>query len=287
MASLRDIRRRIRSVRNVSQITKAMETVAASRLRRAQERVVASRPYVQSLEEVLADLAGATTEGDVPPLLMVRPVQNAALVLVSPNRGLAGPLPGNVNRRAAQYILHEAEAPVGIVAVGKKGRDFMARRGQQLLADFTGISDRPAMADILPVAQTVISGYTSGQFDRVTLIYTQFVSIVSQQPVVKQLLPVEPPKGERTKPADFIYEPSPTAVLNALLPRYVETLIYQALLESMASFYAAQMVAMRNATDNAHDVIDDLTLTYNKVRQAVITREVAEIASGAEAMAKG
>jgi len=287
VASLRDIRRRIRSVRNVSQITKAMETVAASRLRRAQERVVASRPYVQSLEEVLADLAGATTEGDVPPLLVVRPVQNAALVLVSPNRGLAGPLPGNINRRAAQYILREAEAPVGIVAVGKKGRDFMARRGQQLLADFTGISDRPAMADILPVAQTVINGYTSGQFDRVTLIYTQFVSIVSQQPVVKQLLPVEPPKGERTKPADFIYEPSPTAVLNALLPRYVETLIYHALLESMASFYAAQMVAMRNATDNAHDVIDDLTLTYNKVRQAVITREVAEIASGAEAMAKG
>ena len=287
MASLRDIRRRIRSVRNVSQITKAMETVAASRLRRAQERVVASRPYVQSLEEVLADLAGATTEGDVPPLLVVRPVQNAALVLVSPNRGLAGPLPGNINRRAAQYILREAEAPVGIVAVGKKGRDFMARLGQQLLADFTGISDRPAMADILPVAQTVINGYTSGQFDRVTLIYTQFVSIVSQQPVVKQLLPVEPPKGERTKPADFIYEPSPTAVLNALLPRYVETLIYHALLESMASFYAAQMVAMRNATDNAHDVIDDLTLTYNKVRQAVITREVAEIASGAEAMAKG
>jgi F-type H+-transporting ATPase subunit gamma len=121
----------------------------------------------------------------------------------------------------------------------------------------------------------------------VTLIYTQFRSMVSQQPVVKQLLPVEPPAGERTKPADFIYEPNPTAVLNALLPRYVETLIYQALLESMASFYAAQMVAMRNATDNAHEVIDDLTLTYNKVRQAVITREVAEIASGAEAMAKG
>lgn len=287
MASLRDIRRRIRSVRNVSQITRAMETVAASRLRRAQERVVASRPYVQALESVLADLAGATAEGDVPPLLMVRPVQNAAMVLVSPNRGLAGPLPGNINRRAAQYILHEAESPVGVVAVGKKGRDFMARRGQQLLADFTTIGDRPAMSDILPIAQIVINGYTAGQFDRVTLIYTQFQSMMSQQPVVKQLLPVEPPTGERTKPADFIYEPNPTEVLNALLPRYVETLIYQALLESMASFYAAQMVAMRNATDNAHEVIDDLTLTYNKVRQAVITREVAEIASGAEAMARG
>ena len=287
MPSLRDIRRRIRSIRNVSQITKAMETVAASRLRRAQERVVASRPYVRSLEEVLADLAGVTTEGDVPPLLAVRPVQNEAMVLVSPNRGLAGPLPGNINRRAAQYILREAEAPVGIVAVGKKGRDFMARRGQQLIAEFTGIGDRPAMADTLPVAQIVIDGYARGQFDRVTLIYTQFVSMVSQHPVVKQLLPVEAPQGGATKPADFIYEPGPAEVLNALLPRYVETLIYQALLESMASFYAAQMVAMRNATDNAHEVIDDLTLTYNKVRQAVITKEVAEIASGAEAMAKG
>src|SRR6185437_4996409 len=134
MASLRDIRRRIRSVRNVSQITKAMETVAASRLRRAQERVVASRPYVEALEEVLADLAGVTTEGDVPPLLAVRPVQNEAMVLVSPNRGLAGPLPGNINRRAAQYILHEAQAPVSLVAVGKKGRDFFVRRRQNLLA---------------------------------------------------------------------------------------------------------------------------------------------------------
>ena len=288
MASLRDIRRRIRSVRNVSQITKAMETVAASRLRRAQERVVASRPYVQALEEVLADLAGVTTEGDVPPLLAIRPVQNEAMVLVSPNRGLAGPLPGNINRRAAQYILREAQGPVGIVAVGKKGRDFMGRRGQQLLADFTNIGDRPAMADIGPVAQIVIDGYANGQFDRVTLVYTQFVSMVSQQAVVKQLLPVEAPSGEsRGRPADFIYEPDPAAVLNALLPRYVETLIYQALLESMASFYAAQMVAMRNATDNAHEVIDDLTLTYNKVRQAVITKEVAEIASGAEAMANG
>ena len=287
MPSLRDIRRRIRSIRNVSQITKAMETVAASRLRRAQERVVASRPYVQALEEVLADLAGVTTEGDTPALLEVRPLQREAMVLVSPNRGLAGPLPGNINRRAAQYILREAAAPVGVVAVGKKGRDFMARRGQELLADFTGISDRPAMADILPVARVVIDGYISGQFDRVTLIYTQFTSMVNQRPILKQLLPVEAPAGEHTKPADFIYEPSPTAVLNELLPRYVETLIYQALLESMASFYAAQMVAMRNATDNAHEVIDDLTLTYNKVRQAVITREVAEIASGAEAMAKG
>jgi F-type H+-transporting ATPase subunit gamma len=287
MASLRDIRRRIRSVRNVSQITKAMETVAASRLRRAQERVVASRPYVESLEEVLADLAGVTAEGDVPALLVVRPVQNEAMVLVSPNRGLAGPLPGNINRRAAQYILHETQAPVGVVAVGKKGRDFFVRRGQNLLADFTEISDRPALTDISPVSQLVIDGYAGGQFDRVTLIYTQFVSMVSQQPVVKQLLPVEPPKGEQAKPADFIYEPSPTAVLNELLPRYVETLIFQAVLESAASFFAAQMVAMRNATDNAHDVISDLTLTYNKVRQAVITKEVAEIASGAEAMAKG
>ena len=287
MPSLRDIRRRIRSVRNVSQITKAMETVAASRLRRAQERVVASRPYVDALENILADLAGATTEGDIPPLLVVRPVQRAAMVMLSPNRGLAGPLPGNINRRALQFVLNEAGVPVDVVAVGKKGRDFLSRRGQQLIAEFTDISDRPAMADILPVAQIVIGGYTRGEFDRVVLIYTKYLSTVSQAPALKQLLPVEPPAGERVRPADFIYEPSAGAVLNELLPRYVETLIYQAQLESQASFYAAQMVAMRNATDNANEVIGDLTLTYNKVRQAVITKEVAEIASGAEAMARG
>ncbi|HLQ35931.1 MAG TPA: ATP synthase F1 subunit gamma [Chloroflexota bacterium] len=284
MATLRDIRRRIRSVRNVSLITKAMETVSASRLRRAQERVVASRPYVHSLEEVLADLAGVSTEGDVPALLAVRPVERAAMVLISPNRGLAGPLPGNVNRRAAQYILHEAGAPVNVVAVGKRGRDFMLRRRQHLLAEFTELPDRPAMADVLPVAQIVIHGYANGEFDRVVLVYTQFISTVNQRPVLKQLLPVEPPAGERARPADFIYEPSAEAVLNQLLPRYVETLVYQALLEAIASEHAARMVAMRNATDNAHEVIDDLTLTYNKVRQAAITKEVAEIASGALAM---
>jgi len=248
---------------------------------------MASRPYVEALEDILADLAGVTAEGDVPPLLAVRQVERVALVMLSPNRGLAGPLPGNLNRRAALFIANEAGVPVDLVVVGKKGRDFMSRRGQNLIAEFTDISDRPVMADVLPIAQIVINGYANGDFDRVVLIYTRFLSMVGQQPELKQLLPVEPPSGERTNPADFIYEPSPGAVLNELLPRYVETLIYQAQLESQASFYAAQMVAMRNATDNAKEVIGDLTLTYNKVRQAVITKEVAEIASGAEAMAKG
>src|SRR5579862_736059 len=173
MPTLRDIRRRIRSVRNVSQITKAMETVAASRLRRAQEQVVASRPYVSSLEQVLADLAGANLD-DTPALLVVRPVQNSAMVLISPNRGLAGPLPGNINRRASQYIMEQGGSPMEIVAVGKKGRDFMARHGQHLLADFTTLPDRPAMADVSPIAQMVIDGYSSEQFDRVTLVYTQY-----------------------------------------------------------------------------------------------------------------
>jgi F-type H+-transporting ATPase subunit gamma len=160
----------------------------------------------------------------------------------------------------------------------------MLRRRQHLLAEFTELPDRPAMADVLPVAQIVIHGYANGEFDRVVLVYTQFISTVNQRPVLKQLLPVEPPAGERTRLADFIYEPSAEAVLNQLLPRYVETLVYQALLEAIASEHAARMVAMRNATDNAHEVIDDLTLTYNKVRQAAITKEVAEIASGALAM---
>lgn len=248
---------------------------------------MASRPFVHSMESILADLAGVSTDGETPALLQVRPVKNTAVILVSPNRGLAGPLPGNITRRAAQYVLHEAGSPVQIIAVGKKGRDFMLRRRQQLLAEFTTLPDRPALGDIRPIAQIVTSGYAAQEFDRVTLIYTQFVSVVSQQPVVKQLLPVEPPSHEAKAAArDFIFEPSPAGVLEQLLPRYVETIIYQAQLESTASFFAAQMVAMRNATDNAHEVIDNLTLTYNKVRQAVITKEVAEIAAGAEAMAK-
>ncbi len=269
----------------MSQITKAMETVAASRLRRAQERVLSSRPYVDSLTQMLADLAGSQTDGDVPPLLAVRPIERAAMVLVTPNRGLAGALPGNMNRRALQVINRESEGvPVDIVAVGRKGRDFMVRLGQHLLAEFTGIPDRANLSDVSPVAQIVIDGYTAGQFDRVVLVYPNYRSTVSQVPAVKQLLPVEPPEGVERRAKDFIYEPSPTEVLNQLLPRYVETLIYQAVLESMASFYAAQMVAMRNATDNALEVISDLTLTYNKVRQTQITREVAEIASAALAM---
>ena len=262
-----------------------METVAASRLRRAQERVLASRPYVDALTQMLADLAGSQTDGDVPALLAVRPVQRAAMVLVTPNRGLAGALPGNMNRRALQVISHESDGvPVDIVAVGRKGRDFMVRLQQNLLAEFTTIPDRPDLADVSPVAQIVIDGYIAGTFDRVVLVYPNYRSIVSQVPAVKQLLPVQPPEGVDRRAKDFIYEPSPADVLNQLLPRYVETLIYQAVLESMASFYAAQMVAMRNATDNALEVISDYTLLYNKIRQTQVTREVSEIASAALAM---
>ncbi|MGH2363543.1 MAG: ATP synthase F1 subunit gamma [Chloroflexota bacterium] len=285
MPSLRDIRRQIRSTKNVAQITKAMETVAASRLRRAQERVTASRPFVARLEEVLAELAGAATGDDVPPLLAVRQVRNSALVLMSPARGLKGALPSNLNRQAARFVADETPATVETIAVGRKGRDFLARRGVHILADFLSLPDRPALADVAGIAQLVVKGYANQEFDRVSLLYTQFVGMTSQRPVVKRLLPVVPPEGTERHAKDVIYEPTAVEVLNQLLPRYVETLIYQALLEEIASEHAAQMVAMRSATDNANDVINDLTRTYNKVRQATITREITEIASGAEAMA--
>ncbi len=286
MPSLRDIRSRIRQVKGVAQITKAMETVSASRLRRATERVTASRPFVLQLEEVLADLASATSDGDAPPLLAKRPVKNSAVILITPSRGLAGSLVSNVNRQASHLVEQEhIGAAVEIIAVGKKGRDFMSRRGQQVIAEFVTLPDRPALSDVSGIANLVIDGYSAGDFDRVSLVYTRFISTVAQRPAVKQLLPVEPPTSGGRKPKDPIYEPNAGEVLNALLPRYVETLIFQAILESIASEHAARMVAMRNATDNANDLISDLTLTYNKVRQATITREISEISSGAEAMA--
>ncbi|MDE3077330.1 MAG: ATP synthase F1 subunit gamma [Chloroflexota bacterium] len=285
MASLRDIRRRIRSVKNVAQITKAMETVAASRLRRAQERVLASRPFVTKLEEVLSNLADVTLD-ETPPLLAKRPVTNGALLLVTPNRGLAGSLIGNLNRHAARFLLDQHDVSTEIIAVGRKGRDFMARNLQRLAAEFLAVPDRPSLDDVVPIARVIIDGYVNGQFDRVSLVYSQFVSTLVQRPATKQLLPIEPPDSdERRGLRDFIYEPNAAEVLNQLLPRYVETIVYQAVLENMASFYAAQMVAMRNATDNANEVVGDLTLTYNKVRQATITREITEISAGAEALA--
>jgi F-type H+-transporting ATPase subunit gamma len=290
MASSREIRRRIRSVRNISQITRAMEMVSASRMRRATQRVVATRPYTERISAVIASLAGAAGVAageDVSfPLLDKRPIQRAELILITPDKGLTGAMNSNVIRRASRYILNEAGVPVSVVAVGRKGRDFMVRYRREVVAEFTALGDYPTLDQINPIAQVAVDDFVSGKVDAVFLVYTRFINTLTQRPELQQLLPVEPPAeaADGGPKANFIFEPSPEAVLNSLLPRYVDQQVYRAVLESIASEHSARMVAMRNATDNARDLVSDLTLSYNKARQAQITREVSEIAAGANAL---
>ncbi len=294
MPSLRDIRRRIRSIRNTAKITKAMELVAASRLRRAQMRVTAARPYAEAIRKLVAELGAAAPSGGgaLHPLLVQREVHRVGVLLVTPDRGLAGALNTNVIRRGTE-VIGEYERAAGqsveVVTVGRKGQDFLARRGRKLLGTFTGMVASVKYDDVIPIARVITDSFIGGSIDRAVLVYPRFISTLSQRPEVVQLLPITPPEPqsgqERPRRLDYIFEPDPQSILEQLLPRYVEVLIYQAVLETAASFFSAQMVAMRNATDNANDLVESLSLTYNKVRQANITREVTEIASAAEAMA--
>lgn len=288
MASPREIRRRIRSVKNMSQITRAMEMVSASKMRRAQQRVLASRPYSEQIQAVIADLASAQVDEEglqALSLLEVRPVQHAAMIVLTPDKGLTGALNSNIIRRASRYILTEADVPVEVIAAGKKGRDFMLRTKQDVVAEFIGLGDAPSLDDIRPIVQVALDDFISGKVDAVFLVYPKFVNTLSQVPQVQQILPIVRPEGSGQY-RDYIFEPSPAAVLQALLPRFVEIQVYQAMLETIASEHSARMVAMRNASQNAKDLVSDLTLSYNKVRQAQITREVAEISAGANAFAE-
>ena len=285
MPSPREIRRRIRSVKNMSQITRAMEMVAASKMRRAQDRVTASRPYSERLREFIADLSSQQMDAEELqrfPLLAERPVETAGLIMITPDRGLTGALNGNLLRRGAQFIREEAGAPTKVIAVGKKGRDFMARTGQDLIANFIGLGDAPTLDEVRPVAQIAMNEFLSGSVDAVHMVYPRFVNTLTQRPEVVQILPIERPESQ-LEDVDYIFEPDAESVLQELLPRYVEVLVYQGMLETIASFYSAQMVAMRNATDNAKELSSELNLSYNKARQAQITNEVAEIAAGANA----
>jgi F-type H+-transporting ATPase subunit gamma len=295
MPSLRDIRRRIRSVKNTAQITKAMQMVASSKMRRAQERVQQARPYAEQIRALVSRLANAAGEdlGEGVALLRTRPVHNLGFVVLTPDRGLCGALPSNINRKAMASALEvqnqvaaQGERPrIEFIAVGRKGRDFIVRTQQQLMAEFTNYGDRPSITDATAIAQVAVDAFLKGEVDAVYLVYAKFVNTVTQQPISVQLLPVQPPtkdEGEdRKKTVEYIYEPDPRALFEALLPRYVDTLVYQALLETIASFYSAQMVAMKNATDNAKELVDDLTLTYNKARQTAITTQILEVVAGA------
>jgi F-type H+-transporting ATPase subunit gamma len=282
MANRREIRRRIRSVKNLAQITKAMQMVAASRMRRAQSRVVASRPYAEAMRDVVAQLAVRSGVSDHP-LLKAREVHEAELVAVTSDRGLAGAFVTNINRATARFV-DTSDHPVRIVAVGRKSRSFAVHAGMNLEATFEDLGEAPTIADIAPVAHQVLTDFSEGKVDQVHLAYTRFVTTLRQTPEIIQLLPAQPPELEAGS-TPWNFEPDePDKVLDVLLPRYVESVIYQAILEARASFYSAQMVAMSSATDNANEMVGELTLEVNKARQAEITKEIAEIATAAGAV---
>jgi F-type H+-transporting ATPase subunit gamma len=285
LANIRLIRRRIKGVQSTSKITRAMEMIATLKMRRAQERGLAGRPYSEKIHQVIADLAALPIEGGaLHPLLQRRAVKRIAIVHITPDRGLCGGLNANLNRKTAGFIL-EQTVPVTLVTVGRKGRDFMRRYGREIRAEFTALGDRPSLLDTLPISRIVIDDYTSGLVDMVYLVYAQFVSTMVQRPFMLPVLPVEPAAIPRAQNVDYIYEPGPGMVLGGLLPRFVEMQVYHAILESIASEQSARMVAMRNATDSANELIQELTLMYNKARQESITKELLDITGGAAALA--
>jgi F-type H+-transporting ATPase subunit gamma len=282
MASQRDIRRRIGAVKNIKQITRAMQFVAASKLRRAQDATLSARPYSEKIDEVLADLAAVLGPEDHP-LLTQRTEGKRLIVVITTDRGLAGPLNTNTVRFASREIT-EHSGDVAVVTVGRKGRDAMRRARVPMEAHFAGFGDRPVFADVLPLARLLTDDYISGEYNRIDIVYSRFISTLAQKPVLDQLLPVQPAEDTAGIPGNqFIFEPSAGAVLEQLVPRYVAARVFQAVLEAKASEESSRMVAMKNATENAEELIDDLTLSYNKVRQSNITREMIEIASGARA----
>jgi F-type H+-transporting ATPase subunit gamma len=284
LPNIRLIRRRIRGVQSIAKITRAMEMIATSKMRRAQEAGVAGRPYDEKIRQVISALAALSQAGGAPhPLLQRRPVEKIAVVHITPDRGLCGGLNSNINRKTASFILEQG-VPVTLITVGRKGNEFMRRVGREILAEFTRLGDRPSLMDTLPISRLVIDEYCSGQVDMVYLAYARYVTTMTQTPVLQQLLPVEPAEMPAMQNVEYIYEPDPEVVLGELLPRFVEMEVYHAILESIASEQSARMVAMRNATESAHELIEDLTLLYNKARQESITTELLDITGGAAAL---
>ncbi len=288
MATARDILRRIRSVKNIGQVTRAMEAVSASKMRRAQERTLASREYAAKAREVLAFLASQPGAEGAHPLLQERTqIQRVALVVITPDRGLAGALVSNVLRAAMRFIEQNQDKQIELITVGKKGRDFMRRYGPKIAADFPNPGDKVSALDAGGISRSVRDSFLQGDYDAVHLVYADFENMVVQRPVVMQLLPMSAEEGgTNTLNAEYLIEPSPAAVLESLLPSLVDMQLYQALLEALASEHSARMVAMRAATDNAKQLASDLQLVYNKARQAAITSEILDIAGGAEALAQ-
>jgi F-type H+-transporting ATPase subunit gamma len=287
LASTREIRRRIRSVKNIAQVTKAMEAVSAAKMRKAQQQVLGTRPYAEQAREVLSYIARLPNmENEFNSLIKPRdPIRRCGVLLVTADRGLAGGFNANVIRRAAQYMRQRRQsgAQVEAVTVGRKGRDWLLRYDPVIRAEFTGLPDSPLSSDVGAITRRLVNDFTAGYFDEVVIVSTLFVNTLRQVPEVMQLLPIVPVANAGTMAPEYIFEPSPGAVLSQVLYGFTEVQILQALYESIASEHSARMVAMRNATDAANELIDSLTLTYNKARQESITNELMDIIGGSVA----
>jgi F-type H+-transporting ATPase subunit gamma len=294
MSSAREMRMRIRSVKNISQVTRALEAVSASKVRKAVAAVLATRPYATKAWQVLTHIAGQPGRATLHPLLASRAeVRNVLAVVVSGDRGLAGAYNTNVIRFTSQ-IFDSSPAAVKYVAVGRKGRDLLLRRRKQVVADFSNLPAAPSFGDVSPIGRLVVDDFLKGEADEVWLVYTDFINMVKQETVVKKLLPLDVGEGTarveayqlQRLTAAYIYEPAETEILDQIISRFTALQVYQAVLESQASEHAARMVAMRNATDNAIELVDHLQLVYNKARQQTITNDLLDIAGGAEALAQ-
>jgi F-type H+-transporting ATPase subunit gamma len=289
MATLRDIRRRIRSVESTQKITRAMKLVAAAKLRRAQERLVSARPYAVKIAELLSSLV-RRAEGEAHPLLVRRPAARKRLVIITADKGLCGAFNSNILRASLAFLREQGEASVTLVVVGKKARDFYRRRQYEIKSEMLGFFDRLAYSHAQELAGGLMQEYLSGEVDEVHLIYNEFRSVAVQRVKREQLLPIESADaadgqgGAEGAAGDYIYEPSPEAILAALLPRHVTTQVYRALMESVAGEYGARMTAMEAATKNAKEMISVLSIQYNKARQERITKELLDIVGGAEAL---
>jgi len=287
MAGSKEIRTKIKSVQSTRKITKAMEMVAASKMRKAQERMRAARPYGEKIRNVAAHISHANPEYRHPFLIKRDTVKKIGVILITTDKGLCGGMNTNVQRLALSK-LKEWEAAgesFEVCCIGNKGLGFMQRLGANVVSQVTQMGDRPHMEKLVGAIKVMLDGYTQDRFDRVMLFYTKFINTMKQEPVMEQLLPLSGDKlGVPEGAWDYIYEPEAKAVLDQVLTRYIEAIIYQALSENMASEQSARMVAMKAASDNASNVIDELTLIYNKARQAAITKELSEIVAGAAAV---
>jgi F-type H+-transporting ATPase subunit gamma len=306
VATAREIRRRIQSIRNLGQVTRALQAVAASNVRKAQAAVLATRPYANAAWEVIVHLGAATDETLHPLLTRRTPVEHILIVLISGDRGLCGAYNQNIVRTAQDFANKRGHRPVGADAatglptryltIGRRGRDLMWRMKQEIMSEFHGLPAVPSLSDIAGIAHTAIDEFLEGRADEVYIARTDFVNMLVQKPVIQRLLPLQPTEMEElammeyvvdvqpAKVAEYIYEPDVYTILEAVLSRFAELQVYQAVLEAHASEYAARMVAMRNATENAAALVDELTLVFNKARQRAITRELLDIAGGAEAL---